>query len=109
MERRGIAIAGLCVLLIYLATAVPASAAVTASNVDTPANLTRLFIDSTGPQNFTIHGTTTGSGDIALRCYFGSNSSDYTDVGTNPVTVVAPTFNVSVPRSSLHQTDACVL
>jgi hypothetical protein len=89
-----------------LATAAPAFAAVSASTITSPAN-DASFIKDPGDASqtaFTVSGTTTGSGNVDIKCY--SYSSTYT-VATN-VAVTSGAFSQAIAHSALPDAT-CVL
>jgi hypothetical protein len=80
-----------------------AGAAVTASQITSPANQTYLLGEENGGK-LTIAGTTTGEGAVDINCYYGTNSEE-----VDPdVAVVNETFSVEVVIDSLHK-GPCLL
>ena len=87
-----------------------ASAVVTSSRITSPAGPAYTFLDETlvpGAPTVTVSGTTTGSGDVALRCYYGIGPLEY-DVVLADATPTNGSFSVAVPASALDVLP-CVL
>jgi hypothetical protein len=87
-----------------------ASAAVSASRITSPASPAYALYDETlAPHQpaFTVSGTTTGTGNVALRCYFGVGPNEYRDV-LKEVTVSGGAFSVAVDAEALDFAP-CVL
>jgi hypothetical protein len=87
-----------------------ARAAVSASRIASPASPTYVLYDETlAPHQpaFTISGTTTGVGNVALRCYFGVGPNEY-KVVVKEVTVSDGSFSTTVDSEVLDFAP-CVL
>ncbi|MGH2854487.1 MAG: hypothetical protein ACRDLF_09910, partial [Solirubrobacteraceae bacterium] len=112
---RAAVLAGVLSLVVLAGSVASASAEVTASQIASPASPTYALYDETvssPPPAFTVEGTTTGSGSIALRCYYGGEAKSYVTV-TEKVTPVEVTpsegsFKVEVQPKSLYS-GPCVL
>jgi hypothetical protein len=84
-----------------------ASAEVESSHITSPADPTYALFDETlaPPQKaFTVSGTTTGTGNVALICYDGAE----THTIVPEVTVTGNSFSVEVEAEALHD-GPCVL
>ncbi len=78
--RRIAMLIGALPLLALAGPVASASAEVESSQINSPAGPTYALYDETmpSPQNaFTVTGTSTGSGNIALRCYYGPGPTEY--------------------------------
>jgi len=87
-----------------------ASAAVSASRITSPASPAYALYDETlAPHQvaFTVSGTTTGTGNVALRCYFGVGPNEYKEV-VKEVPVSGGAFSVAVDAEALDFAP-CVL
>jgi hypothetical protein len=87
-----------------------ASAEVESSQITSPAGPTYALYDETlpSPQNaFTVTGTTIGSGNIALRCYYGPGPTEYKTL-VKKVEPKGGTFSAEVEASELDFAP-CVL
>jgi hypothetical protein len=87
-----------------------ASAAVSASRITSPASPAYPLYDETlAPHQpaFTVSGTSTGTGNVALRCYFGVGPNEYKSV-VKEVTVSGGAFSVVVDSEALDDAP-CVL
>jgi hypothetical protein len=87
-----------------------ASASVSASRILSPASPTYTLYDETlAPHQpaFTVSGTTTGAGDVALRCYFGVGPNEYKTV-LKEVAVSGGSFSITVDAEALDFAP-CVL
>ncbi len=108
---RGAILAGVLVLLALIGGPVAtASAAVESSRITSPSNPTYALFDETAPplqHAFTVSGTTTGSGNIDVRCYYGVGPNEYSTFAEN-VTPTANAFSVEVNTEALR-TGPCVL
>src|SRR4051794_17169834 len=80
----------LLILLAFLACAAPASAAVTASHVDAPANGTQLDFDRADPGMVTITGTATADDPSTDRIDVACTNAEQQD-GTASVAARPPT------------------
>ena len=88
--------AALASIAATLALAAPAQAVVTASTITAPAAGT---VDITQPNHgftLTITGTTTGTGNVDIRCYEGPASQDYYKNVFSNLTVTANAFSMNV-------------
>jgi hypothetical protein len=88
----------------------PASAAVTSSQIAAPADPAYTFLDETLAPHapaVTVSGTTTGSGSVALRCYYGIGPNEYEKV----LAEVAPSGGSFAVEVEAHALDVrpCVL
>ncbi len=87
-----------------------ASAEVEASKITSPASPTYALYDKTliPPRNaFTVTGTTTGTGNMALRCYYGSGPKEYKTL-VKEVEPKGGTFSAEVEAKELYLAP-CVL
>ncbi len=87
-----------------------ASAEVDSSRITSPASPTYALYNETlpSPQHaFTVTGTTTGSGNITLRCYYGAGTNSYSTI-VNEVIPSGNTFSVVVEAEDLRD-GPCVL
>jgi hypothetical protein len=87
-----------------------ASAAVSASRITSPASPAYPLYDETLAAHqpaFTVSGTTTGTGNVALRCYYGVGPNEYKSV-VKEVPVSAGAFAVTVDTEALNYAP-CVL
>jgi hypothetical protein len=78
--KRVTMLVGALPLLALAGPVASASAEVEASQITSPAGPAYVLYDATlaSPQNtFTVTGTTTGTGNIALRCYYGPGPTEY--------------------------------
>jgi hypothetical protein len=78
--RRAAMLAGTLSLLALAGPVASASAEVEASQITSPAGPTYALYNETltPPQHaFTVTGTTTGIGNVALRCYYGPGPKEY--------------------------------
>jgi Glucodextranase, domain B len=97
-------------LLALAGPVAPASAEVESSQITSPAGPTYALYDETlpSPQNaFTVTGTTTGSGNIALRCYYGPGPTEYKTL-VKKVEPSGGAFSVEVEAKELYFAP-CVL
>jgi hypothetical protein len=108
---RGAVLAGAIFLLALIGGPIAvASAEVTASQITSPASPAYTLTDETPPPHqttFTVTGTTTGSGNVALRCYYGIGPNEYT-VLFKEVTPSGNAFSVEVTTEELYE-GPCVL
>jgi hypothetical protein len=88
----------------------PAGAVVASSQIAAPAGPAYTFFDETLAPHapaVTVSGTTTGSGSVALRCYFGIGPNEYEKVLAE-VTPSEGSFSVAVEAQAL-EVRPCVL
>jgi hypothetical protein len=88
----------------------PASAAVASSQITAPAGPAYTLFDETLLPNVpavTVSGTTSGSGSVALRCYYGIGPNEYEKV-VEEVTPDGGSFSVGVDAHALD-VRPCVL
>jgi hypothetical protein len=108
---RAVLLASGAVVLASLGGAIgAASAAVSASRIVSPASPAYALYDETQAPHepaFTVSGTTTGAGDVALRCYFGVGPNEYKAV-VKEVAVSGGSFAVTVDSEALDFAP-CVL
>ncbi len=108
--RHAARLAGALSLLALAGPIASASAVVETSQITSPASPTYAFSDETVPSPppaFTVEGTTTISGKIALRCYYGAAFDNYVTVA-NELTPRGGSFSVTVQANSLRS-GPCVL
>src|SRR4051812_40401112 len=92
-----------------LAVVAPASAAVTASNVTSPADQRFVQIDVNSPQNLQVTGTFSGDPTDSIQIACVASNGDRTALGS-PQSVSGGSFDVSVPLTSLgNQPNACAI
>ncbi|MFI5004120.1 MAG: hypothetical protein ACHQE6_03815 [Solirubrobacterales bacterium] len=87
-----------------------AGATVESSQITSPASPTYSLFDETLPPHqhaFTVSGTTIGSGNVALRCYYGIGPKEFALIAKE-VVPSGNTFSVEVESESLY-TGPCVL
>lgn len=88
----------------------PASAVISSSQITAPAGPAYTFFDETlapPAPAVTVSGTTTGSGSVALRCYYGVGPNEYEEVLAD-VTPSDGSFSVEVEAHALD-VHPCVL
>src|SRR4051812_44667786 len=104
--RHLIALGATAAALVASATA---SAAVTASNVTTPADQRFVQIDVNTPQSLEVEGTFTGDPTDSIQIACVASSGDATALGP-PQSVSGDSFNVSAPLANLgNQPQACAI
>lgn len=102
-------LAGALSLLALIGGPIASASAIETSQITSPASPTYALYDETvssPPPAFTVSGTTTISGKIELRCYYGAGISEYSVVGE--ATPSGGSFSVAVAPKSLHIAP-CVL
>lgn len=102
-------LAGALSLLALIGGPIASASAIETSQITSPASPTYALYDETAsspPPAFTVSGTTTISGKIELRCYYGAGISSYTVV--SEVTPSGGSFSVAVEPKSLY-IGPCVL
>jgi hypothetical protein len=96
--------------LVAMSSSVASASAIETSQITSPTSPAYTFYDETVPSSppaFTVEGTTTISGKISLRCYYGTTSTSYNTI-VNELTPVAGAFSVAVQTSSFDS-GPCVL
>jgi hypothetical protein len=96
--------------LVGLSSSVASASAAETSQITSPASPTYAFYDETVPSPppaFTVEGTTSISGTIALRCYYGATPNSYTLV-VKELTPSGGAFSAAVQASSVPS-GPCVL
>jgi hypothetical protein len=102
-------LAGALSLLALIGGPIASASAIETSQITSPASPKYALYDETvssPPPAFTVSGTTTISGKIELRCYYGAGISEYTAI--SEVTPSGGSFSVAVEPKSLH-IGPCVL
>jgi glucodextranase-like protein len=108
--RRAAMLAGTLSLLALAGPIASASAEVGASQITSPAGPTYALYNETltPPQHaFTVTGTTTGTGNVALRCYYGPGPKEYRTL-VKKVEPSGGAFSVEVEAKELYFAP-CVL
>lgn len=107
--KRVAMLVGALPLLVLAGPVASASAEVEASKITSPASPTYVLYDTTlnPPHNFTVTGTTTGTGNIALRCYYGSGPKEYKTL-VKEVEPKGGTFSTEAEAKELYLAP-CVL
>jgi hypothetical protein len=100
-------LAGALSLIALAGSPIASASAAETSQITSPAGPTYALYDETAPSSITVSGTTTISGNIALRCYYGSKPENNTLVA-NEVKPSGGTFSVEVETKSLYD-GPCVL
>jgi hypothetical protein len=105
--RRAAMLAGTLSLLVLVGGPVAsASAEVESSQITSPAGPTYALYNKTltPPQNaFTVTGTTTGSGNAALRCYYGPGPAEYITLVKKVEPNGGGAFSVEVEAKALYE------
>ncbi len=104
--RRAAMLAGTLSLLALAGPVASASAEVEFSKITSPAGPTYALYNKTltPPQPaFTVTGTTKGSGNVALRCYYGPGPTEYTTL-VKKVEPSGGAFSVEVEAKALYET-----
>jgi Glucodextranase, domain B len=105
--RRAAMLVGTLSLLALAAPISSASALVETSQITSPTSPTYVLYDETAPSSITVSGTTTISGNIALRCYYGPKPENNALIA-NEVKPSGGAFSVEVEAKSLYD-GPCVL
>jgi hypothetical protein len=108
--KRAATLIGVLSLLAVAGPVTTASAEVASSQITSPASPTYALYDQTLPSPqyaFTVTGTTIGSGNIALRCYYGPGPKEYKTL-VNEVEPKGGAFSVEVEAKELYFAP-CVL
>src|SRR5258708_3663449 len=96
--------------LLALAGPIASASAIETSQITSPASPTYALYDETvssPPPAFTVTGTTTIVGSIALRCYYGAGTKSYSTI-VKEVEPKGGSFSVVVEPKSLY-IGPCVL
>jgi hypothetical protein len=107
---RAALLAGTLSLINLIGAPAPASAAVESSLIASPASPAYALFDETVLPDVpavTVSGTTSGSGSVALRCYYGIGPNEYEKV-LEAVTPSGGSFSVEVDAHALDLRP-CVL
>lgn len=91
--------------VVLLAYAAGASAAITSSHITSPGDTSYFLEDTTAsPSEITIRGTVEGKGELEIRCYSGTESTEVARVEEEELTKVGPgKFEFSVEEVAVEE------
>jgi hypothetical protein len=109
--RAALLVGALSLLALIGGPVASAGATVTASHITSPADPAYVLYDQSTQTSesvlLTVTGTTTGTGNVDVRCYYGKEAGSYRTLAA-AVEPVANVFSVEVKAKSLYH-GPCVL